>query len=97
MRFDFNDNDSIPCNTFIPKDLILEMNKSQDIDLFELQKELNYIQFTLLDRFDKVVSLCGDTGYSKETLFYINQRLAKYVIKLVPVKNAYSYIYTYLK
>ena len=60
-----------------------------------IQQELNYIQFTLIEEFNKVVELCNGTGYDKETLLYIELEEGKYVIKLIPVKDSYSYIYTY--
>ena len=47
--------------------------------------------------FDTVVSFCNGRGYDNETLVYIDLQVAKYVIKLVPVRDSYSYIYTYLK
>ena len=71
------------------------MNDGKLIDLKKLQQELNYIQFTLIEEFNKVVELCNGTGYDKETLVYIELEEGKYVIKLIPVKDSYSYIYTY--
>ena len=71
------------------------MNDRKLIDLKKLQQELNYIQFTLIEEFNKVVELCNGTGYDKETLVYIELEEGKYVIKLIPVKDSYSYIYTY--
>ena len=73
------------------------MNNRKLIDLKKLQQELNYIQFTLIEEFDKVVELCNGSGYDKETLVYIELEECKYVIKLIPVKDSYSYIYTYKK
>ena len=71
------------------------MNDRKLIDLKKLQQELNYIQFTFIEKFNKVVELCNGTGYDKETLVYIELEEGKYVIKLIPVKDSYSYIYTY--
>ena len=70
-------------------------NNRREIDLRKLQQELNYIQFELIDNFNKVVELCNGTSYDKETLVYIELEEGKYVIKLIPVKDDYSYIYTY--
>ena len=67
------------------------MNDGKLIDLKKLQQELNYIQFTLIEEFNKVVELCNGTGYDKETLVYIELEEGKYVIKLIPVKDSYSY------
>lgn len=95
MRFDFYDGRL--ANQWNLRDLIIELNNKKEIDLKRLQEELNYIQFTLIKEFNKVVELCGGTGYDNETLVYIDLNVAKYVIKLIPVKDCYSYIYTYIK
>ena len=93
MRFDFYDGRL--SNQWNPRDLIIELNNRREIDLKKLQQELNYIQFTLVEDFNKVVEICNGTGYDKETLVYIEFEEGKYVIKLIPVKDSYSYIYTY--
>lgn len=93
MRFDFYDGRL--SNQWNPRELIIELNNRKLIDLKKLQQELNYIQFTLIEEFNKVVELCNGTGYDKETLVYIELEEGKYVIKLIPVKDSYSYIYTY--
>ena len=90
MRFDFYDG-----RLSNHRELIVELNNRKLIDLKKLQQELNYIQFTLIEEFNKVVELCNGTGYDKETLVYIELEEGKYVIKLIPVKDSYSYIYTY--
>ena len=93
MRFDFYDGRLSKQWNF--RELIIEMNNRKLIDLKKLQQELNYLQFTLIEEFNKVVELCNGTGYDKETLVYIELEEGKYVIKLIPVKDSYSYIYTY--
>ena len=93
MRFDFYDGRL--SNQWNPRDLIIELNNRREIDLRKLQQELNYIQFTLIEEFNKVVELCNGNGYDKETLVYIELEEGKYVIKLIPVKDSYSYIYVY--
>ena len=93
MRFDFYDGRL--SNQWNSRELIIEMNDRKLIDVRKLQQELNYIQFTLIEEFNKVVELCNGTGYDKETLLYIELEEGKYVIKLIPVKDSYSYIYTY--
>lgn len=95
MRFDFYDGRL--ANQWNPRELIIELNNKKEIDLKKLQEELNYIQFTLIKGFNKVVETCNGTGYDKETLAYIELEEGKYVIKLIPVKDSYSYIYTYKK
>ncbi|HAT4331989.1 TPA: hypothetical protein I9087_000381 [Clostridium perfringens] len=95
MRFDFYDGGL--ANQWNPRDLIIELNDKKEIDLNKLQKELNYIQFDLIKSFDTVVRFCNGRGYDNESLVYIDLEVAKYVIKLVPVRDSYSYIYTYLK
>ena len=95
MRFDFYDGKL--ANKWSPRDLIVELNKNKEINLKELQKELNYIQFELINNYEKVVNLCEGEGYYNETLLYIDFETAKYVIKLIPVRDCYSYIYTYGK
>ena len=95
MRFDFYHGEL--ANQWNPRDLIIELNDKKEIDLKKLQKELNYIQFDLIKSFDTVVSFFNGKGYDNETLVYIDLEIAKYVIKLVPVRDSYSYIYTYLK
>lgn len=93
MRFDFYDGRL--SNQWNHRELIIELNNRKLIDPKKLQQELNYIQFTLIEEFNKVVELCNGTGYDKETLLYIELEEGKYVIKLIPVKDSYSYIYTY--
>ncbi|EEH99699.1 hypothetical protein CSBG_03325 [Clostridium sp. 7_2_43FAA] len=93
MRFDFYDR--VLANQWNSKNLIIELNDRKEIDLKKLQEELNYIQFTLIKDFSKVVELCNGTGYDKETLVYIELEEGKYVVKLIPVLDSYSYIYTY--
>ena len=93
MRFDFYDGRL--SNQLNHRELIIELNNRKLIDLNKLQQELNYIQFILIEEFNKVVELCNGTGYDKETLVYIELEEGKYVIKLIPVKDSYSYIYTY--
>ena len=93
MRFDFYDGRI--SNQWSPRDLIIELNNRREIDLRKLQQELNYIQFTLIKDFNKVVELCNGTAYDKEILVYIELEEGKYVIKLIPIKDSYSYIYTY--
>ena len=88
MRFDFYDGRL--SNQWNPRELIIKMNDRKLIDLKKLQQELNYIQFTLIEEFNKVVELCNGTGYDKETLVYIELEEGKYVIKLIPVKDSYS-------
>ena len=43
----------------------------KEIDLNELQKELNYVQFDLINNVDNVVSFCNGRGNDNETLVYI--------------------------
>lgn len=95
MRIDFYDGRL--ANQWNPRELIIELNNNKKIDISTLQKELNYIQFEMLKDFNKIVELCDGTGYDNETLVYIELGIAKYAIKLIPVKDSYSYIYTYLK
>ena len=95
MRFDFYDGGL--ANQWNPRDLIIELYEKQEIGVKKLQQELNYIQFDLIKSFDTVVRFCNGRGYDNETLVYIDLEVAKYVIKLVPVRDSYSYIYTYLK
>lgn len=93
IRFDFYDGRL--ANQWNPKELIIELNKRNEIDLEKLQEELNYIQFTLIRDFNEVIELCDGKGYDNETLTYIELKEGKYVIKLIPVKDSYSYIYVY--
>lgn len=93
MHFDFYD--GVLANQWFSRELIIELNNKKEIDLKKLQEELNYIQFTLIKDFNKVVELCNGTGYDKEALVYIELEEGKYVIKLIPVLDSYSYIYTY--
>lgn len=36
-------------------------------------------------------------NYDKEILLYTDFEIAKYVVRLIPAKDSYSYIYTYIK
>ena len=85
------------CNQWNPTNLLMELKADSKIDLDKLQLELNYLQYDLLSTFKSVEKYCGDVGYDSETLFSISLELADYAIKLIPVKGAYSYIYTYQK
>lgn len=93
MRFDFYDGRL--ANQWNPRNLTMELNNKNEINLKRLQKELNFIQFTLIKEFNKIVELCNGVGYDKETLVYIDLEEGKYVIKLIPVLDSYSYIYSY--
>lgn len=73
MRIDFYDGRL--ANQWNPRELIIELNNKKGIDLSTLQKELNYIQFELLEDLNKIVELCNGTGYDKETLVYIEIEL----------------------
>ncbi|MBU3144615.1 hypothetical protein [Clostridium sp. CF012] len=95
MRFDFHD--GALANQWNTKDLLIKLKNNTEIDLKKLQEELNYIQFNIINEYNKVVELCNGTGYENETLMYIDLDIAKYVIKLIPVRDTYSYIYTYIK
>lgn len=95
MRFDFYDGVKNLSNQWFPRELIIELNDKKEIDLKKLKEELNYIQFTLIKDFNNVVELCNGTGYDKENLVYIELEECKYVLKLIPVLDTYSYIYTY--
>ncbi|MBU3190315.1 hypothetical protein KPL51_12285 [Clostridium bowmanii] len=95
MRVDWNDGRI--CNQWNPTNLLMELRADSIIDLGKLQKELNYLQFDLLPSFKRVEKYCGGTGYDSETLFTISLEAADYAIKLIAVKDAYSYIYTYQK
>ena len=95
MRVDWADGRI--CNQWNPTNLLMELKADSKIDLDKLQMELNYIQFELLSTFKRVDKYCGGTGYDIETMFTISLELADYAIKLIPVRDAYSYIYTYIK
>lgn len=95
MRIDWADGKL--CNQWNPTNRISELKTARKIDLRKLQQELNYLQFDLLLSFQTVEKLCGGTGYDKEQLFSISMELADYVVKLIPSKDAYSYIYAYLR
>lgn len=95
MRIDWADKRI--CNQWNPTNLLRELKADSKIDLGKLQMELNYLQFDLLSTFERVEKYCSSSGYDSETLFTISLELADYAIKLIPVKDAYSYIYTYLK
>lgn len=97
MRVDWNGSSGSICNQWNPTNLLLELKTASKIDLGKLQKELNFIEFDLLSSFQKVEKYCSGTGYDKEQLFCISSDSYNYGIKLIPVKDAYSYIYVYLK
>ncbi|MCB2354726.1 hypothetical protein [Clostridium estertheticum] len=85
------------CNQWNPTNLLAELKTDSGIDLVKLQQELNYLQFEVLSSFEGVGKYCGGTGYDKELLLTISLEVAEYAIKLTTVKDAYSYIYTYIK
>lgn len=95
MRFDFY-NGSL-ANSWNEKELIKRLKEENKVDLKVLQLELNEIQFELIKNYEKVVDICGDEGYDNETLLYIEYKNLKYVVKLIPVIDSYSYIYAYKK
>lgn len=95
MRFDFYDGRI--ANQWNPRELIIELNSKGKIDLKKLQQELNYIQFDLINTYDRIIGLCNGSGFENETLLYIDMEVSKCVIKLIPCRDCYSYIYVYLK
>ncbi|MFR4998378.1 MAG: hypothetical protein ACLUDK_14295 [Clostridium paraputrificum] len=95
IRFDFYDGGL--SNQWNSRNQIIKLNYRKEIDLKKLQEELDYIQFTLIKDFNKVVELCNGTGYDKEILVYIELESGKYVVKLIRVIDSYSYIYIYKK
>lgn len=95
MRFDFY-NESL-ANSWNEKELIKRLKEEKKINLKVLQIELNEIQFELIKNYEEVIRLCDGEGYDNETLLYIEYEKFKYVIKLIPVKDSYSYIYAYKK
>lgn len=97
MRIDWAGSGGKLCNQWNPTNLLTELKTDSKIDLGKLQQELNYLQFELLSSFQRVEKYCGGTGYDRETLFSISLDSADFAIKIIPVKDAYSYIYTYIK
>lgn len=91
MRIDFYNGEL--ANKWNPKNL----KNIKKANIRKLQQELNYIQFDLLNNYSEVIELCGGNGYEKETLLYIDLEIGKYVIKLIPVLDSYSYIYAYIR
>ncbi|MEG0844289.1 hypothetical protein [Clostridium sp.] len=95
MRVDWYDGKL--SNQWNPTKLLIELNNSRDIDLKKLQEELNYLQFELLYSFDKVLEITDGNGYDKEkNMYYIGVEY-NYGIRLIPILDAYSYIYVYRK
>lgn len=92
MRVDWNGSNGRICNQWNPTKLLLELKTASKIDLGKLKKELNFIEFDLLSSFQRVEKYCSGTGYDKEQLFSISSDSYNYGIKLIPVKDAYSYI-----
>ena len=84
-------------NQWNPTNLLTELKTSSSLELEKLQQELNYLQFELVSSFQEVQEYCKGTGYDRETLFTVSLDYADYAIKLIPVKDAYSYIYTYIR
>ncbi len=95
MRIDWADGRL--CNQWNPTNLLTELKTDSKIDLEKLQQELNRLRFGLLPSFQRVEKYCSGTGYDRESLFSISLDYLNYVIKLIPVKDTYSYIYAYLK
>lgn len=97
MRIDWAGSRGNLCNQWNPTKLLMELKTGSKIDLKKLQQELNYLQFELLSSFERVQKYCKGTGYDKEQIFTISLDYYNYAVKLIPVKDAYSYIYVYLK
>jgi hypothetical protein len=97
MRIDWAGSGDKLCNQWNPSKLLTDLKTSSKIDLSKLQQELNHLQFELLSSFQRVEKYCNGTGYDKEQIFTISLDCYNYAIKLIPVKDAYSYIYAYLK
>lgn len=94
MRIDWYDGKL--SNQWNPTELLIKLNETKEIDLKTLQKELNYIQFELLYSFENIVKLCDGVGYDNETLLYFIGEF-NYGIRLIPIRDVYSYIYVYRK
>ena len=73
MGFDFYDGRLV--NQWNSRKLIIELNDSEAIDVKKLQEKLNYIQFTLIKDFNKIVEPSGGTGYDKESLVFIDLKI----------------------
>ncbi|NMM65228.1 hypothetical protein HBE96_21835 [Clostridium sp. P21] len=97
MRIDWAGSKGNLCNQWNPTKLLMELKTGWKIDLKKLQQELNYLQFELLSSFERVRKYCKGTGYEMEQIFTISLDYYNYSVKLIPVKDAYSYIYAYLK
>lgn len=95
MRIDWYDGSL--ANTWSPTKLIIELNNKKVVDLQQLQQELNIIQFEKLKNFDEVIKYCGGGGFENETLLYVVGKNQNYIVKLIPLKDSYSYIYVYNK
>lgn len=95
MRIDWYDGRL--CNQCNPTNLLMELKTHPKINLQKLQRELNFLQFELLSSFQNVEKYCNGTGCDKEQLFTISMEYFNFAVKLKPVKDDYSYIYSYLK
>lgn len=95
MRIDWFDNRL--ANQWNPTEFLIKLNDSNSIDLKLLQEELNYIQFEILDSFQEVSRLCEGIGYDSETYLYARTEVFDYILKLIPTKDAYSYIFVFRK
>lgn len=97
MRIDWAGSSGNLCNQWNPSKLLTDLKTSSKIDLTKLQQELNYLQFELLSSFQRVEKYCNGTGYNKEQVCTISLDYHNYAIRLLPVKDTYSYIFAYLK
>ena len=92
MRCDFADGGI--ANSWFPT----EMAMSGKVNLHEIQKVVNLIMFEEITTFDKVVKLCGGTGYDMRTNLYLHTADFNYRIDMIPVMGDYNYyIHVYVK
>lgn len=93
MRVDFADGSL--SNKWTPTELFETIS---GIEINEVQKIVNDIQFKSLNTFDKVGEECGGYGYKFECNRFCSSDKFNYWIKLIPVKGDYNYyIKVYLK
>lgn len=100
MRVDFDNryNNGPLCNKWFPATNAKTLVDEGRVDLSEIQKVVNAVQFEMFKSFDHIVKHCNGMGYSNEKHQYFEYGSCNYALKFIPVVGDYNlYIFVYSK
>ncbi|HAX72566.1 MAG TPA: hypothetical protein DCY20_03455 [Firmicutes bacterium] len=95
MRIDWTDGSL--SNQWLPTTTFRFLCDEHEISIQQLQTEINDVMVKQLEHFSSVINLFNGDSYSDETTFQVQGVDIVYYVKLIPVRDAYSSIFVYLK